>query len=477
MPAPQRPPRSRPRSGEDADLRRGRRYSVARRLAGLFAVVRRAAPGAARRLGGRPVDRRSRSGAARGPGLAARAVAPARRRGRRAEPRRAAPRDAQPAARRARWSLDLPAAASRCSGTPGSRSPRSSCSRPSASTATCTSGCRTPPTRCGRRCADLRGAGARRATDAVARAGRPPAARRRWAATCARLERTLARSAATDGRSATRAAVRRRHPARAGSRTTSRPTPPPTRRRRTSGADDTSVQVHACHGPARQVEVLREVLLGLLADDPDPRAARHPGDVPRHRGLRPADHRRRSGWARWSTSPTGSHPGHQLRVMLADRSLTQTNPLLAVRRPAARPRRRPRRGQPGARPARQRPRPPPVRLHRERPRDDHRLGRERRHPVGLRRARTASDYGLDAYVAEHLALRPRPDPGRRRGLRRRRTLLRHHPARSTTSPAASIDLAGRLAEASTGCRRSPTSSPASTPSTTGWTPSATVSRS
>ena len=32
--------------------------------------------------------------------------------------------------------------------------------------------------------------------------------------------------------------------------------------------DDRSVQVHSCHGPARQVDVLREVLLGLLADDP-----------------------------------------------------------------------------------------------------------------------------------------------------------------------------------------------------------------
>ena len=31
---------------------------------------------------------------------------------------------------------------------------------------------------------------------------------------------------------------------------------------------DTSVQVHACHGPVRQLEVLREVLLGLLEDDP-----------------------------------------------------------------------------------------------------------------------------------------------------------------------------------------------------------------
>ena len=28
------------------------------------------------------------------------------------------------------------------------------------------------------------------------------------------------------------------------------------------------MQVHACHGRQRQVEVLREVLLGLLADDP-----------------------------------------------------------------------------------------------------------------------------------------------------------------------------------------------------------------
>ena len=33
---------------------------------------------------------------------------------------------------------------------------------------------------------------------------------------------------------------------------------------RTLAADDRSVQVHSCHGPARQVDVLREVLLGLL---------------------------------------------------------------------------------------------------------------------------------------------------------------------------------------------------------------------
>ena len=28
------------------------------------------------------------------------------------------------------------------------------------------------------------------------------------------------------------------------------------------------MQVHACHGAARQVDVLREVLVGLLEDDP-----------------------------------------------------------------------------------------------------------------------------------------------------------------------------------------------------------------
>ncbi len=33
-------------------------------------------------------------------------------------------------------------------------------------------------------------------------------------------------------------------------------------------ARDASLQVHACHGPTRQVEVLRDVLLGLLEDDP-----------------------------------------------------------------------------------------------------------------------------------------------------------------------------------------------------------------
>lgn len=94
---------------------------------------------------------------------------------------------------------------------------------------------------------------------------------------------------------------------------------------------DDSVQVHACHGPARQVEVLREVLLGLLADDPTleprdilvmcPDIEVYAPLVTAAFGLAPAH---------GAGSGPGHHPGHDLRVLLADRSLTQTNPLLDV---------------------------------------------------------------------------------------------------------------------------------------------------
>ncbi|MCA1682982.1 MAG: exodeoxyribonuclease V subunit gamma [Actinobacteria bacterium] len=109
-------------------------------------------------------------------------------------------------------------------------------------------------------------------------------------------------------------------------------------------AGDRSVQVHACHGRARQVEVARDAILHLLADDPslEPRdvivmcpdietfapliaATFGAGEVaddddapaaadPLPAGVRPCHHRR---WA-------------DLRVRLADRSLRQTNPVLGV---------------------------------------------------------------------------------------------------------------------------------------------------
>ncbi|GAB2672359.1 exodeoxyribonuclease V subunit gamma [Thalassiella azotivora] len=107
---------------------------------------------------------------------------------------------------------------------------------------------------------------------------------------------------------------------------------------------DRSVQVHACHGRARQVEVLRETVLRLLADDPtlEPRdvlvmcpdveevaplvtatfgLAAEP--LPHPGGTTP-------GAAAAGERAAGPHPGHGLRVRLADRSPAAVNPVLAL---------------------------------------------------------------------------------------------------------------------------------------------------
>ncbi len=89
---------------------------------------------------------------------------------------------------------------------------------------------------------------------------------------------------------------------------------------------DRSVQVHACHGPARQAEVLREILVSLLADDP----SLEPRDVlvmcPDIEVYAPLI---AAGFGLADVVPdTRAHPAHRLRVRLADRALTQTNPLL-----------------------------------------------------------------------------------------------------------------------------------------------------
>ncbi len=92
----------------------------------------------------------------------------------------------------------------------------------------------------------------------------------------------------------------------------------------TPGAVDTTVGVHACHGPARQVEVLRELLLGLFADD----ETLEPRDVlvlcPDVETFAPLIS------ATFGLGPDLPHPGGALRVRLADRSLRATNPLLDV---------------------------------------------------------------------------------------------------------------------------------------------------
>lgn len=96
--------------------------------------------------------------------------------------------------------------------------------------------------------------------------------------------------------------------------------------RRVLAADDRSVQVHACHGPARQVEVLREVLVGLLAAD----RTLEPRDIlvmcPDIEVYAPLI---AAAFGLADVVQDG-HPAHGLRVRLADRALAQTNSLLAT---------------------------------------------------------------------------------------------------------------------------------------------------
>nr|WP_269329303.1 exodeoxyribonuclease V subunit gamma [Kineosporia babensis] len=88
--------------------------------------------------------------------------------------------------------------------------------------------------------------------------------------------------------------------------------------------DDTSVQVHACYGRVRQVEVLREVIVGLLADDP----TLEPRDIlvmcPDVETFAPLV---TSAFAQMNLQ---THPAGQLRVKVADRSPRQSNALYDV---------------------------------------------------------------------------------------------------------------------------------------------------
>ena len=95
---------------------------------------------------------------------------------------------------------------------------------------------------------------------------------------------------------------------------------------RVPDSGDRSLQVHACHGAARQVDVLREVLVGLLDDDP----TLEPRDIlvmcPDIEAFAPLV---AAGFGLEGVVADG-HPAHRLRVRLADRALSSTNPLLAV---------------------------------------------------------------------------------------------------------------------------------------------------
>ncbi|MGN6130263.1 MAG: exodeoxyribonuclease V subunit gamma, partial [Nocardioidaceae bacterium] len=103
---------------------------------------------------------------------------------------------------------------------------------------------------------------------------------------------------------------------------------PGVRTGRVPDAADRSVQVHACHGATRQVDVLREVLVGLLQDDP----TLEPRDIlvmcPDIEAYAPLV---QAGFGLADLPGVGEgHPAHRLRVRLADRALASTNPLLSL---------------------------------------------------------------------------------------------------------------------------------------------------
>jgi exodeoxyribonuclease V gamma subunit len=98
--------------------------------------------------------------------------------------------------------------------------------------------------------------------------------------------------------------------------------------------EDRSIQIHACHGRARQVEVLRDAVLHLLAEDP----TLEPRDVivmcPDIETFAPLIQATfGSGPAAEDEQADAADPQDRLpdlRVRLADRALRQTNPVLGV---------------------------------------------------------------------------------------------------------------------------------------------------
>ena len=138
-----------------------------------------------------------------------------------------------------------------------------------ASTATCTSGCRSPRLPCGTRLADLDGVVARDEDTSADRVGHP------LLASLGRDARELRARLLTGGSPrVTPPGCRTTSPTRcsAGSSTTCAPTTPRPSRSARSGdlgrRRPEPAGARAATAPARQVDVLREVLVGLLEDDP-----------------------------------------------------------------------------------------------------------------------------------------------------------------------------------------------------------------
>jgi exodeoxyribonuclease V gamma subunit len=94
------------------------------------------------------------------------------------------------------------------------------------------------------------------------------------------------------------------------------------------GDPDDSVEIHACHGRARQVEVLRDAILHALANDPTLEPRNVVVMCPDIETFAPLIR------ATFGSTGSGERPAPgvppDLHVRLADRSLRQTNPILGT---------------------------------------------------------------------------------------------------------------------------------------------------
>jgi len=115
---------------------------------------------------------------------------------------------------------------------------------------------------------------------------------------------------------------------------TDTPSPTTAQDRPTLTEEDRSIEIHSCHGHARQLEVLRDAVLHALDEDP----TLQPRDVivmcPDIETFAPLIQATFGTTPTYATNPTKPHdpttPETDLRVRLADRATTQTNPLLGT---------------------------------------------------------------------------------------------------------------------------------------------------
>ena len=219
------------------------------------------------------------------------------------------------------------------SGTRDFRRPRSSCSRRSAPPARSTCGSRTRRRGCGTRSPMARGSPGSPEPTTTARPSPGTHSSRPSAVMSASSSRGSWRPArrcrapwvhpTRDGAHRTGRDPARAPPGRRPCQPRTRPDPHPPRRRPVGPGALLPRPFPPGGGPPRGAHP-------ALRGRPDPGAPRRPRPLPRRRGARAARARCFDSASATSSGRTPRHPGHGLRVQLADRRLAATNPLVEL---------------------------------------------------------------------------------------------------------------------------------------------------